>query len=141
VTLAGWINEHQARAIDYLREENRVLREQLKGKRLRLTDAQRRRLAAKGMALGRKLLGDTSTIVSPDTILAWHRRLIAKHWDYSHKRCGPGRPKTKGASDTRTASGSVHTSLSSSAEGMSYGSRGRPRVAPPNPTISEDSPA
>jgi len=93
VTLAGWINEHQTLAIDYLREENRVLRERLKGKRLRLTEAQRRRLAAKGKALGRKLLGEIATIVGPDTILAWHRRLIAKHWDFSHKRCGPGRPK------------------------------------------------
>ena len=54
--LAGWINEHQQAAIEYLREENRVLREQLGGKQLRLTDDQRRRLAAKGKALGRKAL-------------------------------------------------------------------------------------
>jgi len=93
VTLAGSIKEQQALAIDYLREENRVLREQLENKRLRLTDAQRRRLAAKGKALGRKFLGEIATIVRHDTILAWHTRLIAKHWDFSHKRSGPGRPK------------------------------------------------
>lgn len=85
--------EHQARAIDYLREENRVLREQLKGKRIRFTDAQRRRLAAKGKVLGRRLLGEVATVVTPETILAWHRRLIAKHWDHSKKRKSPGRPR------------------------------------------------
>ena len=50
-TFSGWVNRQQAEAIDYLREENRVLKEQLRGKRLRLTDDQRRRLAAKGKAL------------------------------------------------------------------------------------------
>ncbi len=54
VTFAGWIYRHQAQAIDYLVEENRVLKEQLRGRRLRLTDDQRRRLAAKGKALGRR---------------------------------------------------------------------------------------
>ena len=44
--MAGWINQHQQAVVDYLREENRVLKEQLGGRRLRLTDAQRRRLAA-----------------------------------------------------------------------------------------------
>ena len=65
--LAGWINEHQQTAIDYLREENRVLKEQLGGKRLRLTDDQRRRLAAKGKALGRRALKEIASIVTPDT--------------------------------------------------------------------------
>ena len=45
--LAGWLNRHQQDVIAYLVEENRVLKEQLKGRRLRLTDDQRRRLAAK----------------------------------------------------------------------------------------------
>ena len=76
-TFAGWVNRHQALAIEYLVEENRVLKEQLGGKRLRLTDAQRRRLAAKGKALGRKLLAQVATIVTPDTIMRWHHRLIA----------------------------------------------------------------
>ena len=57
VTLAGWVNRHQQHVIEYLVEENRVLKEQVKGRRLRLTDDQRRRLAAKGRRLGRRLFG------------------------------------------------------------------------------------
>jgi hypothetical protein len=78
--LAGWINQQQQDVIEYLREENRVLKEQLRGKRLRLTDDQRRRLAAQGKILGRRVLGELATIVTPDTILAWHRKLIAAKW-------------------------------------------------------------
>jgi transposase InsO family protein len=91
-TLAGWINEQQQTAIEYLREENRVLKEQLGGKRLRLTDDQRRRLAAKGKKLGRRVLGEIASIVTPDTILRWHQQLIAQKW--THKRRSPGRPRT-----------------------------------------------
>ena len=47
IAVAGWMNQRQLEIIDYLREENRVLREQLGRRRLRLTDDQRRRLAAK----------------------------------------------------------------------------------------------
>ena len=57
VAVAGWMNQRQLQVIDYLREENRVLREQLGGKRLRLNDDQRRRLAAKAKGLGRKVCG------------------------------------------------------------------------------------
>lgn len=91
VALAGWLNRHQQAVIDYLIEENRVLKEQLKGRRLRLTDEQRRRLAVKGKALGRQLLEEVSTLVTPDTLLAWHRKLIAQKWTYPRK--GPGRPR------------------------------------------------
>jgi predicted transcriptional regulator len=56
VTLAGWVNRHQQQIIEYLVEENRILKEQLKGRRVRLTDDQRRRLAAKGQRLGRRVL-------------------------------------------------------------------------------------
>ncbi len=87
---SGWVNRHQQKVIDYLLEENRVLRELHKGKRLRLNDRQRQRLARKGKLLGRKLLFKFATIVTPDTILAWHRKLIAQKWTYS--RQGPGRP-------------------------------------------------
>ncbi len=92
VAAAGWISREQDSVIEYLREENRVLKQQLGGKRLRLTDAQRRRLAAKGKALGYRVLSEVATIVTPDTILRWHRRLIAEKWDYSAKRRDPGRP-------------------------------------------------
>ena len=91
VALAGWMNQQQRDVIDYLQEENRVLREQLGPRRLRFTDDQRRRLAAKARTLGRRLLRDVATIVTPDTLLAWHRALIAKKYDGSTRR-GPGRP-------------------------------------------------
>src|SRR4051812_11034510 len=93
--LSGWMNDRQLLLIDYLREENRVLREQLGEKRLRFTDDQRRRLAAKAKGLGRKVLVELGTIVTPETLLAWHRRLIAQKYDGSKKR-GPGRPQTPG---------------------------------------------
>jgi len=92
VFFAGRINRHQQELIEYLVEENRVLRERVKGHRLRLTDDERRRLAAKGHRLGRRLLGRIATIVTPDTILRWHRRLIAEKWTYARK--DPGRPTT-----------------------------------------------
>src|SRR6516164_3277123 len=87
------MNQRQLQVIDYLREENHVLREQLGGRRLRLNDDQRRRLAAKAKGLGRKLLAEMATIVTPETLLAWHRKLIALKYDGSVKR-GPGRPRT-----------------------------------------------
>ncbi len=52
LTVAGWLNRRQEDLIDYLREENRILRQQLRGRRLRLTDAQRRRLAVRGKSWG-----------------------------------------------------------------------------------------
>src|SRR5713226_3570527 len=89
--LASWINEQQHDAIDYLREENRVLQEQLGGRRMRFTDDQRVRLAAKAKTIGRRALTEIGTLVTPDTLLAWHRHLIARKYD-SHPRRGPGRP-------------------------------------------------
>jgi transposase InsO family protein len=91
VALAGWVNQQQRDVIDYLQEENRVLRKQLGRQRLRFTDAQRRRLAAKAKILGRRVLRTVATIVTPDTLLAWQRTLIASRYDGSFRR-GPGRP-------------------------------------------------
>ena len=71
VALAGWINQHQRDVIDYLRAENRVLHEQIGPRRLRFTDDQRIRLAAKAKHLQRRVLREIGTIVSPDTLLAW----------------------------------------------------------------------
>ncbi len=90
---AGWVNRSQQDVIEYLQEENRVLREQLRGKRLLFTNGQRRRLAAKAKAIGRKRLFEIGTLVTPDTLLRWYRRLIAKKYDGSKTR-KPGRPKT-----------------------------------------------
>src|SRR5499433_873315 len=71
--------------------ENRLLREQLRGRRLRLHDDQRCRQAVKGHRLRRRVLRQGTSIVTPDTILRWHRRLIAEKWSYARKR--PGRPR------------------------------------------------
>src|SRR5262245_8468777 len=91
---AGWVNRQRQAAIDYLLEENRVLRAAYGRRRLRLTDDQRRRLAVKGKILGRRRLAGIVGIVTPDTILRWYRALVAKKNDGSNAR-RPGRPSTK----------------------------------------------
>src|SRR5258707_349209 len=91
---SGWVNRHQQAVIDYLLEENHVLRAAHGRRRLCLTDDQRRRLAVKGKVLGRRRLADIAGIVTPDTILRWYRRLVAKKYDGSKTR-RPGRPSTK----------------------------------------------
>ena len=70
IAVAGWMNQHQLQAIEYLREENLVPREHLGERRLRLNDAQRRRLAAKPRGLGRKMLAEVATIVTPEGSVA-----------------------------------------------------------------------
>jgi transposase InsO family protein len=92
IGLAGWVNEQQRDVLDYLQEENRVLLEQRGNKRLRLSDEQRRRLAVKAKKLGRKALFDVASLVTPDTLLDWHRKLIARKYDGSQRR-RPGRPR------------------------------------------------
>jgi putative transposase len=88
--LAGWFDQRQQTAVAYLIEENRILRGHIRG-RIRLTDAERRRLAVQGHRLGRRRLQDVATIVTPDTILRWHRQLIVRKWTYAKKRGGrPG---------------------------------------------------
>jgi Homeodomain-like domain len=91
---SGCVNRHQQAVIDYLLEENRVLRAVNGSRRLRLTDDQRRRLAVKGHVLGRRHLAAVAGIVTPDTILRWYRRLVAAKYDGSKAR-RPGRPTTK----------------------------------------------
>ena len=93
IALAGWMNHRQYQVIDYLREENRVLREQLGDRRLRFNDDQRRRLAVKAKALGHRLLEEMTPIVTWETLLTWHRKLIAQKYDGSSRR-SPGRPRT-----------------------------------------------
>jgi transposase InsO family protein len=94
VVLAGWINRQQQDVIEYLRTENQILKESHGKRRIPLTDHQRRRLAVKGKILGREALGEIATVVTPDTILRWHRQLVAQKWDFSHRRTKVGRPRT-----------------------------------------------
>src|SRR5260370_12976847 len=89
------MNQRQLQVIDSLRQENQILREQLGGRRLRLDNDQRRRLAVKAKALGRRVLAEIATIVTPETLLAWHRKLIAQKYDGTAHR-SPGRPRTAG---------------------------------------------
>src|SRR5260370_31909589 len=93
ISIAGWMNSHQQHVIEYLIEENRVLREQIGCSRLRFNDDQRRRLAVKAKELGRKLLAQVATIVTPETLMAWHRKLIAQKYNGSSFRT-PGRRRT-----------------------------------------------
>ncbi len=92
LTFAGWVNRSEQDVIEYLKEENRVLREQLGARRLRFTDDQRRRLAAKARAMCRENLKELADLVTPDTLLRWYRELIAAKYDGSQRR-GPGRPR------------------------------------------------
>ena len=92
--LCGWLEREQRDVIAFLREENRALRAQLGSRRLRLNDGQRRRLAVLGQRLGRAVLRDVATLVTPDTILRWHRELIARKWPtpvgaQGDRRCSP----------------------------------------------------
>jgi putative transposase len=95
ICVAAWVNREQQEIIEHLRTENQVLREKLGKKRILLNDDQRRRLAVAGKVLGRKALNHVASIVTPDTILRWHRELVAQKWDYSHRRKAVGRPRTK----------------------------------------------
>jgi hypothetical protein len=84
------VNREQRDVIAFLREENRILKAQLGGQRLRLNDDQRRRLAVLGRSLGRSMLREVAMLVTPDTLLRWHRDLIERKWTYARQR--PGRP-------------------------------------------------
>src|SRR5256885_4490428 len=91
--VAGWLQRHQQQVITYLQAENRVLKAQLRGRPLRLTDAERRRLAALAHPLGRTRLQEVATIATPETLLRWYQRLIAEKFDGSTCRQPLGRPR------------------------------------------------
>jgi putative transposase len=92
LTMAGWVNRKQLDVIEYLREENSILREHVGDRRPRFTDPQRRRLAMKARRLNRKTLMGMDPIVTPDTLLRWYRRLVARKYDGSEVR-RIGRPR------------------------------------------------
>jgi putative transposase len=80
IVMAGWMNQRQQNVIEYLREQNRVLRKQLGERRLRFTDDQRRRLAVRAKGLGRKLLAQVATLVTPYTLLAPQAHCTQMRW-------------------------------------------------------------
>ena len=83
MVVTGWLDRREREALAYLIEEHRLLRRQVGGRRLRLTDHDRRRLAIRAYRLGRRRLCEIATIVTPDTLLRWHRQLIARKWTYA----------------------------------------------------------
>jgi putative transposase len=89
--LAGWINRHQQSVIAYQKEETKVLREMLGGKRLQFTDPQRRRLALKAQVLSRCTLEELGALVTPDTLCRWFRKYAGAKYDSSGQR-RTGRP-------------------------------------------------
>jgi len=89
--ITGTVDQELLLRNEYLVTENRILRNQMKG-RLRLSDGERKALAAIGQKLGKQALKEVATIVKPDTILGWHRKLVAQKFDGSPQRKAPGRP-------------------------------------------------
>ena len=87
--VSGWVHRHQLIVVEFHRAENRLLKARLHGKRIRFTDAEQALLAKKAKAVGRKAL------LKLDTLLRWHRRLVAQKWNFAQQR-DPGRPSTMG---------------------------------------------
>jgi putative transposase len=90
--ITGTVDQELLLRNEYLVAENRILRNQIKG-RVQLTDGERTTLAALGKRLGKKALAEVISVVKPETLLAWHRRLIAGKFDGSQHRPYPGRPR------------------------------------------------
>src|ERR671924_1250704 len=90
--ITGTVDQELLLRNEYLVTENRILRQQITG-RVRLSDGERKTLAQIGQKLGRQALAEVATIVKPDTILGWHRTLVAQKFDGSIQRRAPGRPK------------------------------------------------
>lgn len=104
VCLAGWINRQQQDVIAYLNEEVAVLKEQIGRRRIAFTDHQRRRLAVRARRLRLGRLREIANIVTPQTLYAWYRRLVAKKYDSSKRRVGRPRTRTNVTELVRRAS-------------------------------------
>ena len=90
VVLSEYVRREQEKQIEYLQVESQILREKIGGSRVMLSDDQRRRLAVKGKALGRRQLGEVAIIAQADTVLRWHRELIEKPREQDpHSKVGP----------------------------------------------------
>ena len=100
--VTGTVDQELLARNEYLAAENRIMKAQLKG-RLKLSDAERGALGEIGHRLGRKVLADVATVARPDTILGWYRKLVARKFDGSKARRGPGRPRlTRGRAVDRS---------------------------------------
>ena len=92
--LAYCVDKELWKAIDYLKEQVRVLKEEQKDdKRILLNDQQRIRLAAKAKRLTRELLEATTVLFTPETVLGWYRKFVAQKYDGSKNCQNPGRPR------------------------------------------------
>ena len=89
--ITGSVDQELLLRNEYLVAENRILRQQIK-RCVQLNDGERKTLAEIGQKLGKQALEEVATIVKPDTILAWHRKLVAQKFDGSQQRKRPGRP-------------------------------------------------
>jgi putative transposase len=92
--VTGTVDQDLLTRNEYLAPENRILKDQLKG-RLMLSDGERATLGEIGHRLGRKVLAEVATVARPDTILAWYRKLVARKFSGSQAHQGPGRPRLK----------------------------------------------
>ena len=93
MVVAG-LHRQQAAVIEYLNAENRLRRERPGGRHIIFTNAERRTLAEKARSVGRETLRELGTIVTPETLLRWHRELVARKWTFIERR-RPGRPRTR----------------------------------------------
>jgi hypothetical protein len=86
LVLTGWLEHRDREALAYVVAENRLLRQQLGTRRLRLTDADRRRLAIRAVGVGRHRLREIASLATPDTLLRWHRQLVTRKWTHQSRR-------------------------------------------------------
>jgi putative transposase len=90
--ITGTVDQELLVRNEYLVTENLILRNQIKG-RIGLSDGERKALAENGQKLGKQALAEVAMSVKPETILAWHRMLIAQKFDGTTQRKALGRPK------------------------------------------------
>src|SRR5262252_9757076 len=90
--ISGSVDEELLLRNEYLVAENRILRDQIKG-RVQLSDAERQTLAEMGKKLGKQAVAEVAKAAKPDTILGWHRKLVAQKFDGSEQRKALGRPR------------------------------------------------
>jgi putative transposase len=93
-SMGCWLERQAAAQIEYLKAENRLLRSKLGRRRLLFSEAERSTLATLAKAIGTRVLRDLDPLVSPATLLRWHRQLVARKWTFLDRR-RPGRPRTK----------------------------------------------